>query len=121
MKKYQSGKRNGVVIMLVALFGIFPVGSIVAAEQHPELKSNEMYVACADCHKEATPEVFKQWYSSVHGIAMVKCYQCHGTFETFRLTPTRENCAVCHKQMVDKCPVDKDCWQCHTPHAFTRK
>ncbi len=85
---------------------------------HPELSEEEMYVACADCHQEATPDVYKEWYGSAHGIAMVKCYQCHGTFETFRLTPSREDCAVCHAKMLEKCPKDKDCWKCHSPHAF---
>lgn len=89
-----------------------------ADKAHPELSEEEMYVACADCHQEATPDVYRQWYDSPHGIAMVKCYQCHGTFETFRLTPTRQDCAVCHVKMVEKCPADRDCWDCHSPHTF---
>ncbi len=86
--------------------------------QHPELTAEEQYIPCADCHQDATPEVHEQWFDSVHGIAMVKCYQCHGTFETFRVTPPRENCAVCHADMMNKCPQDKTCWQCHIPHGF---
>ncbi|HEB50679.1 MAG TPA: hypothetical protein ENI89_08730 [Desulfobulbus sp.] len=80
-----------------------------------------MYIPCSQCHREATPEVYSQWYNSAHGIAMVKCYQCHGTFETFRLTPKRDNCAVCHEKMMQKCPADRACWQCHLPHSFRRK
>lgn len=98
-----------------------PVAAGDDAEKHPELEEQEMYIACADCHLEETPDVYKQWYDSVHGIAMVKCYQCHGTYETFRLTPARSDCAVCHEKMTDKCPEDKDCWQCHAPHAFKKK
>lgn len=90
-------------------------------ETHPELSPEEMYIPCADCHKEATPDIYKEWFDSNHGIAMVKCYQCHGTFETFRVTPSRSNCAVCHEEMMGKCPKDKDCWACHTPHAFKGK
>ncbi|SDP53271.1 cytochrome c3 family protein [Desulforhopalus singaporensis] len=88
---------------------------------HPELSQQEMLTPCADCHREATPEIEKQWYASVHGIAMVKCYQCHGTFETFKVTPSREDCATCHADMLDKCPTDKSCWECHVPHMFKER
>ncbi|PHR28489.1 MAG: multiheme C-type cytochrome [Desulfotalea sp.] len=88
---------------------------------HPELSEQEMYISCADCHKEATPELEKQWYDSSHGIAIVKCYQCHGTFGTFKLTPTRTDCAVCHMDQLTKCSTDTACWDCHTPHLFKAK
>lgn len=88
---------------------------------HPELSEQEMLVACADCHKEATPEVQKEWYDSLHGIAMVKCYQCHGTFGDFAVTPSRQNCGTCHNNMLAKCPTDKPCWECHVPHIFKEK
>ena len=88
-------------------------------EEHPKLDEQEMYIACADCHQEATPEVEKQWHESVHGIAMVKCYQCHGTFETFRVNPGKDNCATCHANQIDKeIAKDKQCWECHVPHSF---
>ena len=93
--------------------------SDAASEEHPELDKHEMFIACADCHKEATPEIEKQWYDSVHGIAMVKCYQCHGTFETFRVNPGKANCATCHADQIDKkIAQDKQCWECHVPHSF---
>lgn len=88
---------------------------------HPELSEQEMLVSCADCHREVTPEVEKQWFDSVHGIAMVKCYQCHGTFESFTVTPTRQNCGTCHTNMLEKCPDNKPCWECHIPHSFKEK
>ena len=86
--------------------------------QHPQLSEQEKSIACDQCHAESTPELQKQWFDSRHGIAMVKCYQCHGTFETFRVTPTRQDCAACHENMLAKCPQDKPCWQCHVPHGF---
>jgi hypothetical protein len=89
-----------------------------AKTEHPELTEQEMLIDCSDCHREATPEIEKQWYDSVHGIAMVKCYQCHGTFETFKVTPEREDCATCHTDQLTKCALDKKCWECHTPHLF---
>jgi len=97
---------------------ILPVTGKSAEVTHPELNEQEMLIACSECHRESTPDLEKEWYNSAHGIAMVKCYQCHGTFETFRVTPTRENCAACHQNMMDKCPKDKACWDCHVPHSF---
>jgi hypothetical protein len=88
---------------------------------HPELSEQEMLTPCADCHREATPEVEKEWFNSLHGIAMVKCYQCHGTFGDFVVTPSRENCATCHLDMMEKCSKDKPCWECHIPHSFKEK
>lgn len=88
---------------------------------HPDLSEQEMLVACAECHREATPEVEKEWYDSLHGIAMVKCYQCHGTFESFAVTPNRENCGTCHTDMLAKCPDNKPCWECHIPHSFKQQ
>lgn len=88
---------------------------------HPELSEQEMLIACADCHKDVTPEIEKEWYDSLHGIAMVKCYECHGTFGNFSVTPTRQTCGTCHADMLKKCPQDKPCWECHVPHSFKLK
>jgi len=110
--------------VLVALAVGFMLPAVLTAGEnatHPELEGSDQYMACSECHKEATPDIYKQWYDSLHGIAMVKCYQCHGTLETFRVTPTRDNCSVCHEKMIGKCSKDKDCWQCHAPHTFKKK
>ena len=111
-------------LSILLFFALMPaVGTAIEPEppSHPELSAQEQYIPCAQCHQEATPEVYQQWFDSRHGLAMVKCYQCHGTFETFRLTPTRQDCAVCHENMMDKCPQDNPCWDCHLPHDFTIK
>ena len=92
-----------------------------SASSHPALSAQEMFIDCADCHKEATPEIEKEWYNSKHGLAMVKCYQCHGSFENFAVTPSRDACAACHVDQLTKCPRDKTCWQCHIPHTFATK
>jgi hypothetical protein len=89
--------------------------------KHPPLTTQEQYIACDACHADTTPDLHKQWFDSRHGVGMVKCYQCHGTFETFRVTPTRQDCAVCHENMMKKCPQDKTCWQCHPAHSFKAK
>jgi len=88
---------------------------------HFDLTEQEKFISCADCHRETTPEVENEWYDSTHGIAMIKCYPCHGTFETFVVTPSKQNCATCHTNMLEKCPQDKPCWECHVPHSFKAK
>lgn len=90
------------------------------AVQHPKITEQEKLIPCFECHQQATPEVYKEWFSSLHGIGMVKCYQCHGTYENFKVEPAVADCATCHADMVDKCPKDKKCWSCHTPHSFKR-
>ncbi len=108
-------------ILMVVFLSISAWADTKEKAVHPELSEQEKLVACATCHREATPEVEKEWYNSVHGIAMVKCYQCHGTFEDFALTPMRETCGSCHADMLKKCPQDKPCWECHVPHSFKVK
>ncbi len=85
---------------------------------HPELSAQEKLTPCATCHKDATPEVYNQWYDSVHGIANVKCYQCHGTYEDLKASPDETNCAACHSAQYQKRPKDKKCWDCHPAHHF---
>ncbi|NLZ17834.1 MAG: multiheme C-type cytochrome [Desulfobulbaceae bacterium] len=87
-------------------------------EQHPELEPGEQYIPCAQCHQEVTPELYTEWNASLHGIGMVACYQCHGTFENFRVTPLAQDCAACHADRMDAYSQDQPCWSCHVPHSF---
>ena len=117
MKKNKVLLSKGLAVLLVAA----GCSWALAAEKkpaHPQLSEQERYIACDACHQENTPDLYQEWYDSRHGMAMVKCYQCHGTFETFRITPKKQDCAVCHENMLKKCPQDKACWQCHIPHSF---
>lgn len=121
-------KNQKIVVMgciLAVLSLVISVVSVAAGEKtesgHPQLSEQEMLIDCAVCHREATPAVEKEWFDSVHGLAMVKCYQCHGTFEDFSVTPGKQTCAACHADMVRKCPQDKPCWDCHVPHTFQKK
>jgi len=106
------------ILLTVLLLSVLSATAQDSQDTHPELDEQEMFIACSDCHRESTPDLEKEWYDSVHGIAMVKCYQCHGTFETFKVTPTREDCATCHADMLEKCDKNKPCWECHVPHSF---
>ncbi len=85
---------------------------------HPALTDQEKLTPCAQCHKDVTPDLYQQWYDSVHGIANVKCFQCHGTYENFRVEPDETNCAACHNAQYLKRPKDKKCWVCHPAHNF---
>jgi len=108
-------------ILTVFALAVMPAAGQSAQASHPELDEQEMLIDCAECHRDSTPDIEKEWYESLHGIAMVKCYQCHGTFETFKITPSREDCATCHADMLEKCDQDKPCWECHVPHSFKEK
>ena len=121
MKQSIRGERCILLALLLMTLSPGIVCSAPAKQAHPELSEQEKYIDCAQCHAENTPQLHQQWFASRHGVAMVKCYQCHGTFETFHVTPTRQDCAVCHENMLQKCPQDKPCWQCHIPHSFQLK
>lgn len=121
MKQSIRGERRILLVLLLIALSPGAVWSASAKQTHPELSEQEQYIDCAQCHAENTPQLHQEWFASRHGVAMVKCYQCHGTFETFHVTPTRQDCAVCHENMLQKCPQDKPCWQCHTPHSFQLK
>ena len=68
---------GGLILAILALliFSVPPVIGQNEKDTYPELSEQEMLIACADCHREATPDIEKEWFDSVHGIAMVKCYQ----------------------------------------------
>ncbi len=122
MKKRISLPCRYVVTMFCfSMVWFLAAASAETKSAHPDLSEQEMYIACADCHRDATPELYKEWYDSTHGIGMVKCYQCHGTFETFRVTPSRQDCAVCHQPNIAQCPDDQDCWKRYVPHSFKEK
>lgn len=124
VKKQRGVRYAGLALTLLGMF--FLSVSVMASggekAGHPDMSEQEMLVACSDCHRDATPEIEKEWYNSVHGIGMVKCYQCHGTFETFVVTPTEQNCAICHTNMAEQKHTEgKVCWECHVPHSFKEK
>jgi len=86
---------------------------------HPALSEQEKLIACQDCHRDATPDVYEEWYESAHGMAQVKCYECHGTFEELKTVPDETSCAVCHDAQCKQKTTGKQCWECHPAHKFT--
>ena len=93
----------------------------VTQETHPEVSEQEKLMPCFECHKEATPDIEKEWYNSRHGIANVKCYQCHGTFENMEKEPSDDRCYVCHAGAKNHTKPGKACWECHPAHNFPVK
>ncbi len=85
---------------------------------HPQLDEQETYVACSDCHRDVTPEIVEQWENSAHGIGLVKCYQCHGSYDNMMRVPAVSNCSICHEDKVSNHTEGKVCWQCHAAHGF---
>jgi len=85
---------------------------------HPEIEEEMKLLPCSQCHKIATPKVYKEWYASTHGIGNVKCYQCHGTYENFAKVPKVSRCATCHAGHVESRTKKVACWDCHLAHRF---
>ncbi|MEN8150664.1 MAG: hypothetical protein ABFS86_12650 [Planctomycetota bacterium] len=91
-------------------------GEVAAA--HPEIEEEMKLTPCAQCHKIATPKVWKEWHESTHGIGNVKCYQCHGTYENFAKVPEMNRCATCHAGHVTSRMKKVACTDCHVSHRF---
>ncbi len=112
------------------LWSVILVGSFTAIhaqgtakDEHPELSPEEKLMTCRDCHREATPDIYKEWFNSRHGIDNVRCFQCHGTFDDFHKTPPITKCAACHTKEVKNLHIPEDspaktCWACHPVHKF---
>ena len=98
-----------------------PQATKVQPKGHPQLSAAERLQPCYQCHKEVTPGIYEEWYESRHGIGQVRCFQCHGGYDDFKVVPDRSRCGICHMKALENCPPDKSCWACHPAHEFTRK
>jgi len=77
---------------------------------------------CQDCHQRETPNVYKHWLGSKHGINNVKCGICHGDALNYRARPDKTVCIGCHSQQVNNMPSDAlvtNCSFCHRSHWYT--
>ncbi|MFH0822338.1 MAG: hypothetical protein V2B18_06265 [Pseudomonadota bacterium] len=77
---------------------------------------------CQDCHQKETPESYKQWLGSKHGINSVKCGICHGDVSNYRSMPDKTVCIGCHSEQVKHMPAQAlvtNCSYCHKSHWFT--
>lgn len=87
---------------------------------HPAVDSA---ASCEECHAGATPAAYREWKDGAHGIALVKCFVCHGsTGADFKRKPAADRCAGCHAEQVAsmRAPAmkGKDCFTCHSPHPL---
>ncbi|NPB09745.1 MAG: multiheme C-type cytochrome [Thermodesulfobacteria bacterium] len=121
---------RNILALMVLFLGLFLVAcqtgkasktqaAAAPSAQHPELSAREKLIPCATCHREVTPEIYEEWYNSLHGLDNVKCFQCHGTYENFAVEPPIGRCAACHAREVTHAPKNKACWDCHPAHKFT--
>ncbi|HTP26566.1 MAG TPA: hypothetical protein VMK12_13055 [Anaeromyxobacteraceae bacterium] len=90
-------------------------------QRHPDVEGSAE--TCASCHAEVTPAVAKAWTEGPHGLALVKCFVCHGsTGPDFRRHPDLASCAGCHAGEVRSTTLApgriQDCFACHPPHAL---
>ncbi len=85
---------------------------------HPQLSKADMQQQCFECHRDVTPDIYKEWWNSPHGIDNVRCFQCHGTYGAMKRVPDQAVCASCHNGEYHKRPEGSTCWQCHPAHAF---
>ena len=108
-----------------ALFLCFTTTN-VSAESIKHLKAPDDAADCYTCHQKVTPRVAQNWYESKHGVALMKCFVCHGQPDgkgsiPFAVVPDAATvCRKCHEpamiRMAKKFGVDPNCYECHPFH-----
>jgi len=90
------------VLIACSLVAFLAGGAVYAAEETVAGK-------CMTCHKEKSPGLYKQWYSSEHAKHNVTCVDCHGAARgdadafdhegaTIATLVTPKDCAACHEK-----------------------
>lgn len=73
--------------------------------------TDEVAGKCMTCHKEKSPGLYNQWYSSEHALHQVTCYDCHGAEKG-------DPDAFMHEgARIATLVTPGDCGQCHTKEA----
>ncbi|MBD3221942.1 hypothetical protein GF314_11945, partial [bacterium] len=68
---------------------------------------------CMTCHKDKSPGLYKQWFTSKHGAAGVTCIDCHGAEDgepdgymhegaLIATLVTPRDCGACHEQVAEE-------------------
>lgn len=112
-------------IFCAALFLCF-LASSASAVSIKHLKAPDDAADCYECHKKVTPRVAQNWYESKHGVALMKCFVCHGQPDgkgsiPFMVVPEpKAVCRKCHEpamiRMEKKFGIEPDCYKCHIFH-----
>ena len=112
-------------LFCAALFLCFTAANVSAASiKH--LKAPDDAADCYTCHQKVTPRVAQNWYESKHGVALMKCFVCHGQPDgkgsiPFAVVPDPVSvCRKCHEpamiRMEKKFGIDPNCYECHPFH-----
>ncbi len=112
------------VITTALLFSFAAMNASAKSIKH--LKAPDDAADCYTCHQKVTPRVAQNWYESKHGVALMKCFVCHGQPDgkgsvPFAVVPDAETvCRKCHepamKRMAQKFGIKPDCYSCHPFH-----
>lgn len=118
-------KINLPVAIFAALLLCFTAGA-VSASSIKHLKAPDDAADCYTCHQKVTPRVAQNWYESKHGVALMKCFVCHGQPDgkgsiPFAVVPDPGTvCRKCHEpamiRMAKKFGIDPNCYECHPFH-----
>lgn len=97
---------NALKLSGLCLLALFFYGSIAASPDEP------VAGRCLTCHKEKSPGLYKQWYTSQHAVHKVTCLDCHraenGDADAFR-----------HEgALIATLVTPKDCGRCHAKEAL---
>jgi len=134
--KTQNGNRfkKRLIIALagIAAFGVsyfiyfnlaFPEVKCAAVKH---LESPETASDCYECHIKATPKIAQDWYESKHGVALVKCFVCHGQPDgkgsvPYAVDPDVDTtCRKCHDPSIQRMEatygLEPKCNDCHPFH-----
>ncbi|GAB4177595.1 MAG: hypothetical protein Tsb0017_26380 [Geothermobacteraceae bacterium] len=98
--------RSLLVVLLLVLCG----GPVFADEWQPRdpVKIQNRGGQCLDCHREATPGIYRDWLTSRHALLNITCVECHKSSQAnpmtrlhqgrFYITPLvpMKVCARCH-------------------------
>ena len=103
------------------------LASQASADSIQHLKAPDDAADCYTCHQKVTPRVAQNWYESRHGVALMKCFVCHGQPDgkgsvPFAVVPDVDTvCRKCHEQamkrMEQKFGLEPDCYYCHSFHV----
>lgn len=113
------------VIVFATLLLCFVVNN-ASAKTIKHLNAPDDVADCYTCHQKVTPRIAQNWYESKHGVALMKCFVCHGQPDgkgsiPFAVVPDAKTvCRKCHEpamiRMEKKFGIDPNCYQCHPFH-----
>jgi hypothetical protein len=92
------------VTLIICLLAFTAASALAVASDSPAGK-------CMTCHKEKSPGLYKQWFTSNHGAAGVTCIECHGAEEGDADGYMHEGA------LIATLVTPKDCGQCHEEEA----